>query len=137
MGEKIGPVLLQVRPMPREDVFHDIVRLHFDHRPFASAGRVLVVEYGEKRIRAVARGAPKNDKAGICLDLESRKKLGLSASDTAQFVFRAASFIDEVRWAWSATNAMPRIAARLGIISVGLGALGGLLGALSLWLALN
>lgn len=128
------PISLHVKQISREDVFHDIVRLHLDHRPFAKAGRVLVVEAKGRCIRAVARGAPKNDKTGIWLDLEARKKLGLPAKGAEQFTFRKASLLDEVLWAWSATDAMPRIAARLGVVSVGLGAVGVILGVWSVWL---
>lgn len=126
---------LTVCPLDREDVFHDMVRVHLDHRPFSNAGAVIIVDHKGKKARLVARGAPKNSKTDIWLDLRSRQKLGLKPNTKAHFVFQQASLCDEFRWAWSATDAMPRIAARLGLISVGLGLLGGFLGALSLWLA--
>lgn len=131
-----GPIELMVGQIAAEDVFGDVVRVHLDHRPFAKAGRVIVVEHGGRRIRAVARGAPKNNKTGIWLDLRSREKLGLKPNATASFGFKKASFFDEFLWAWSATDAMPRIAARLGLVSVGLGAVGVMLGSFSLWVTL-
>lgn len=126
---------LTVQQIDWEDVFHDMVRVHYNHRPFAKAGAVIVVEHGGKKARLVARGVPKNSRSAIWLDLRSREQLGLKPNTQASFTFKKASLCDEFRWAWSATDAMPRIAARLALISVGLGLLGGLLGALSVWLA--
>ena len=130
------PITLTVRQVEREDVFHDVVRVHLDHRPFAQAGTVVVVGHAGREVRLVARGAPKRDKTGVWLDLRSREKLGLKPNEQAPITFKQATICDEFKWAWSATDAMPRIAARLGLLSVGLGLLGVLLGALSLGLAI-
>lgn len=134
MVDSSDRIELTVRQVDWEDVFHDMVRVHYAHRPFAKAGAVILVEHGGKKARLVARGAPKNSKSDIWLDLRSREQLGLKSNAQASFTFRKASLCDEFRWVWSATNAMPRIAARLALISVGLGLLGVLLGAWSVWL---
>lgn len=136
MTRSSGPVTLSVRQVEIEDVFHDIVRVHLDHRPFAKAGAVVIVEHKGKTIRLVARGAPKNDKGAVWLDLRSRQRLGLMPNTQAEIHFKKASLRDEFLWAWCATDAMPRIAARLGLLSVGLGLLGVILGVLSFGLAL-
>lgn len=62
-----------------------------------------------------------------------RRKLGVRLNVPAEFVFDEANLWDECVWAWSATDAMPRVAARLGAISVGLGGVGLLLGLISLF----
>lgn len=136
MAASNGPIDLTVRQVDWEDVFHDIVRVHLDHRPFAKAGAVVIVEHSGNTIRLVARGAPKNDRSAVWLDLRSREKLGLEPNTQAAITFKKASLRDEFMWAWSATDAMPRIASRLGLLSVGLGFLGVLLGALSVVLAI-
>lgn len=135
MAKTVGPVTLTVQQVDWDDVFHDIVRVHLDHRPFAKAGAIVIVEHAGKSMRLAARGAPKNDRERIWLDLRSREKLELKPKAQAAITFRQAWLWDEFMWAWSATDPMPRIAARLGLVSVLLGVLGGLLGALSLWLA--
>lgn len=136
MGNSIEPVMLTVRQVDIEDVFHDVVRVHLNHRPFAKAGAVVIVEHAGKKIRLAARGAPKNDKTCVWLDLRSREKLGLQPNTQAAISFSKASLRDEFIWAWSATDPMPRAAARLGLLSVGLGFVGVLLGGLSIGLAI-
>lgn len=62
-----------------------------------------------------------------------RSKLGIRPNTSAEFIFEKANLWDECVWAWSATDAMPRVAARLGAISVGLGGVGLFLGLISLF----
>ena len=50
-----------------------------------------------------------------------RQKLGVTENKVAELTFEEASLLDEFLWAWSATDAMPRIATRLGVISLALG----------------
>jgi hypothetical protein len=71
-------------------------------------------------------------KTGISLDSATRARLDVKLNKTASFTFEEASLWDELVWAWSATDAMPRVAARLGAISVVLGAVGLFLGIVSL-----
>jgi len=136
MTTRCGPVELTVGQIDRDNVFNDVVRVHLDHRRFAKAGKLIVVEHNGRSIRAVARGAPQQDKSRIWLDLRCREKLGLRPNAKGSFVFRKASWWDEFVWAWHASDAASRIAARIGLVSVGLGLLGAALGGLSLWLAL-
>jgi hypothetical protein len=49
------------------------------------------------------------------------------------FLIQAGTTSDEVLWAWNATNAMPRIAARLSVASVGFGVIGLAVGVMSLF----
>ena len=137
MSRTVGPVSLKVAPAPAVDVFHDMVRVHLTHRPFANAGRIIIVRHGRNRILAVARGAPKNCRDTIWLDLRAREQLDVAPSTVSEFYFEEAGLLAEIRWAWSATDAMPRVAARLGAISVALGFIGLLLGGLSVWLSLR
>lgn len=113
-------------------MFGDIVRVDLTHRPFAKAGNVVRIRHGKHLARAVARGTPTRGKATISLDSSTRERLHLKSNSTATLIFERANLIDEFLWAWNATDAMPRIASRLGLISVLLGLLGLMLGALSL-----
>lgn len=130
--EKNGPVELTILNAPLRDVMSDIVRLDLSHRPFARAGSVIAIRHGSKRVLAVARGPAGVGKTGISLDSATRAKLGVKLNKTASFIFEKANLWDELIWAWSATDAMPRVAARLGAISVVLGAIGLFLGIVSL-----
>ena len=134
--EKNGPVNLKVVQAKLNDVFGDRVRVHNSHRPFSRAGDIIVVRHRDKWIAAVARGPLGHSKSTIQLDQRNRTKLGASASGTQEFSFEEAGWMAQFQWAWNATDAVPRVAARLGIVSVILGALGLALGALSVILTL-
>ena len=127
-----GPVTLEVSDAQLRDVMGDLVRVDFSHRPFARAGSVVGIRHNGKRVFVVARGPAGVGKSGISMDQATRKELGLRPNDKAEFVFEKANFWGECVWAWKSTDAMPRIAARLGAISVGLGGIGLILGIISL-----
>ena len=132
MRKQTITVDLKIVEAGRGDVFSDIARFHLDYRPFARAGRIVVLKAGTNKARVVARGAVGNSKDTISLDSATRERLVLKANQRITFVIQKASFIDEVIWAWTATDAMPRIAARLSAASVGLGLIGLILGIISL-----
>lgn len=120
-----------------EDVFSDIARLHLDHRPGAEAGKIIMLTVGGKTAYAVARGLRSGTSKGqIALDSAMRERLDVKANQVYEFEIKPAGFWGSVCWAWHSTDAMPRVAARLGAISVGLGVLGVLLGLFSLYLTL-
>ena len=125
-------VRLVVKSMELDDVFEDMVRVHLSHRPFAKAGSIVVVHANGQTIHAVARGAPSNDRECIFLDLATRERLSVKLNEKVDFEFRRADFLDEIMWAWNATNAMPRVAARLAALSVFLGFSGLMLGIVAL-----
>jgi len=85
----------------------------------------------------VARGAKGNDNQTITLDLRLRQKLDIKPNQSAEFSFEPASLLDQLCWAWNATDAMPRVGARLAVLSVALGAVGLALGVISLVVALR
>ena len=122
---------LMVKSLSLGDISEDMARVHLDHRPGSNAGRVIVLKVGSKRVRALARGAPANSRGTIHLDQAMRDKLDVALNTEVDFTITRGRFWDEFLWAWQATNAMPRVAARLGTISVMLGMLGLFLGILS------
>jgi len=123
---------LKVLEIDLEDVFEDMVRVHLDHRPNIKAGQLAVVCVGKKTKRAVVRGSKANQRGVISMDLATRERLGLSAGATADFRFKKANLLDDWIWMWNATNASARAAARLGLISLILGFIGLVLGAVPL-----
>ena len=124
--------MLTVKSLSRDDVFGDMVRIHQSHRPGTRAGDVIVVWARGRHVRALARGAPANNKTAIYLDMSTRGRLGVRLGEEVEFDITEADFMDEMLWALSATDAMPRIAARLGVLSFVLGLLGLVLGLISL-----
>jgi hypothetical protein len=123
---------LKVIELELEDVFGDMVRVHIDHRPGTRAGQVIVVKVGKCKIRAIARGSRANSRDVIAMDLETRRRLGLDAGAIAEFSFSKGSVCDEWIWAWHASDATPRVAARVSLLSLMLGLLGLILGVVSL-----
>lgn len=135
--KKSGPVSLTVVSAPSEDVMIDAARVDLSHRPFCRAGGVIVIRAGDAKVRVVARGlAGGMTKEYISLASAVRSKLKVKPGQTYDFVFEQAGWRDGLYWAWHATDAMPRIAARLGVVSVVLGFIGAVLGGWSLYLTL-
>jgi hypothetical protein len=129
--------LLTVRQLQLNEVFQDMARVAFEHRPHSKAGKVIVLKARGMTARALARGAPGREPDSIYLDDATRDRLGLSVGEQVDFTISPGRFWDEFRWGFSATNAVHRVATRLGLISVGLGLLGLLLGLVALWLTLS
>jgi len=127
-----GPIDLTVVNADQRDVMGDVARVDISHRPFARAGQVIVIRHGRKKAHAVARGASSAGKNSIALESAIRAKLGVRINQQATLNFEEAGYLTQLRWAWNASDAMARIAARLAVVSVGLGVLGLLLGIISL-----
>ena len=83
--------------------------------------------------RVPSRAGPANSRNTIHLDQATRERLGLKLNESVDFLIQAGTTSDEVLWAWNATNAMPRIAARLSVASVGFGVIGLAVGVMSLF----
>lgn len=125
-------VQLKVSDVALRDVFSDVVRVHKSHRDFARAGEIIRVNCKGKHAYAVARGPVGVGKTGIAMDLALRERLNVNPGEVCDFEFTKAGPWGQLCWAWRATDAMPRIAARLGVLSVILGLIGLILGIISL-----
>lgn len=139
-SKKNKDLKLTIKQSRLADVMEDIARFDNSYRTFdgklVRAGQVVRLEANNKIARVVARGPAGLKKSEISLSSEVRDKLGVQSGQEVSFSVSKANWIDDFLWAWGATNAMPRIAARLGLVSVGLGFLGVLLGLYSLYLTL-
>jgi len=116
--------VLKVHQVELDEVFEDMARVAYEHRPHSKTGRIIVLKVGNKVARVMARGAPGRDQKSIYIDDATRERLGLSTGREANFTILPARFWDEFVWAWQATNPVTRVAGRLGIIALGLGAVG-------------
>lgn len=126
---------LRIKQSRLADVMADIARFDNSHRTFdgklVRAGRVVVLKVNGKTARVVARGPAGVEKDEISLSSEIRDRLDVTTGKQVNFTIAKANWIDDFLWAWSATDAMPRIAARLGVISVFLGLMGLIFGIIS------
>jgi len=128
---------LEVKQVEKDDVFGDLARLHSSHRPGILAGQVCRIEVANSTIFAVARNTRGNERGTIYLDDALRSRLGVKDGMSYDFKVSKAGWYGQFVWAWTASNAVNRVAARLGVLSVLLGALGLMLGVLSVWLTFN
>lgn len=128
---------LSVKRAHNEDLFGDRFRLNYMYRrdergALICASSVCWIGVGRRRALAVAKGLPATDGAVIRIDESLRRKLQLKEGESADFTFRRAGLISELRWAWSASNPGYRMASRLAAVSLVLGASGLSLGIISL-----
>lgn len=123
---------LEIHELPLSDIFEDMARLALEHRPGTRAGDVIKLTVAGRSARAIARGAPKNSKNTLHIDLRTRETLGVKLNQAVDVQIEKSGLIGEVLWALRASNAMPRVAARLAVLSVALGFVGFLLGVVSL-----
>lgn len=128
---------LLVQQADKEDIFEDLVRLHKSHRPGILAGSICRVTVDDRAILAVARNSTDNIPGIISLDEALRSRLKVKNGGQYDFSIEAASFWSQVKWGWSATNPVNRVATRLAVLSVSLGILGLVLGLLSVYLSLG
>ena len=129
---------LKVIELRTADVFQDMVRVHRIHRPAIPAGRIFRVRHVTKSVLLVARGARANQRNTFAIDLKTRQALGIPRyGEDVEVTFSNANPVDELVWGWRASEPVSRIASRLGLLSVVLGAIGAVLGAWSLWLTMS
>jgi hypothetical protein len=124
---------LTVHQVLKDDIFHDMVRVHYSHREGIKAGQICRVSTNGKTVLAVARGTPGNDTNGIWLDDAMRTHLSLKERATAEFEIDKASWYQEFTWMWHSSDPVIRTAGRLGVISFVLGLFGLALGLISLF----
>ena len=123
--------------LDKGDVLRDLVWVHYSHRQGIKAGHVCRVSANGKSIIAAVRNSPHNDTRGIWLDDLQRTALGVKEEKEADFHFKRARWYDEFRWTWRSSDPVNRTAGLLGIVSLGLGIIGVLLGAWSVYLTVK
>ncbi|MBI3699352.1 MAG: hypothetical protein HY242_02755 [Afipia sp.] len=126
-------VRLLVHQANKEDIFEDMVRVHTSHRSPILAGKIFRVTSSNGTTLAVARNTPKNDRSGIWMDDEMRRRLQVTDGEKEEFTFKAIHWWENFVWLWSVSNPTNRVAAHLSFISLGLGVIGLILGVVSIW----
>lgn len=129
---------LTVHELPVQDSWKDMARVPKDYRVDAngkrfSRSKVCKVIVGDKHKLLAIHGSPEKD-ARIMLDSPTRIDLGhLKVGSSYDVELRPVGWLGYWRWAWNASEPAYRVPAQISLISLVLGVIGLLLGALSLW----
>jgi len=127
---------LTVHEMPVEDSWRDIARVPKKYRRDARGkliprAKICDVTIGGKHKLLAVRGCPEDD-ARILLDSRTRADLGVKLGSSYEVQLRPVGWLGYWRWAWDAADPAYRVPAQISLISLILGVVGLLLGALSL-----
>jgi hypothetical protein len=131
-------VRLKVEQADRDDVYKDIVRIperwrSVDNRRTLPEGSVCKITVaGARKAYAIVRGLRDREDQVIKVDERLRNLLGMKVGEEVELTLEEVALIGQLRWAWSASDVAYRVMARLAVLSIILGALGGALGLLSL-----
>lgn len=113
---------LEVHQGREGEVYKDIVRIHEGSRGNLKAGRVHKFSTCHGTAYFILRGGDAGQNVGkILMDDVSRTTMGLTLNSRYKFDIREAGFWGELWWACNAVDPTYRIAARLGVLSFGLG----------------
>jgi hypothetical protein len=131
-------VKLRVVRADQQDVYRDIVRIPEQFRQ-ASDGKTLpegevckITAHGNgKTAFVILRGKQDSNEQVIWLDERTRNRLGVSPGDEISLEMKTVGLCGQWRWAWSSSDPAYRASARLALLSVVLGAVGVLLGLVS------
>ena len=141
MSKRLG-VKLVVKKALEEEVYRDIARVPEIHRKDSEGrtiteGSVCKLSTAGKSTYALLRGKGDVTEAAIWLDERTRNHLGIAIGDEREFEFQPVGMRGQTRWAWNASDPSYRVSARLAVLSLVLGALGLILGLLSIWLSVR
>lgn len=132
-------VKLLVARADEGDVNRDLVRIHYDDRIGLKSGIICLISNKDSLSSSskyfVLRGLPRGTPSTIQIDEGAREVLGVSLGRQAVFQIEEAGWWGALQWAWSATDPAYRIAAKLGVLSFGLGCLSVVLAGVSITLA--
>jgi hypothetical protein len=129
---------LRVRQARAEDVYKDLVRIPEIHRTDSKGIKIpegtvckLTVTASKSKLVCM-RGCGDEQAPLILMDEKTRDDLMVTDGKEYAFELDRASWIGHCRWACAASDPAYRIPAQLGLFSLALGAVGLVLGLLSL-----
>jgi hypothetical protein len=114
---------LNVQQAAKEDVYRDIVLI--------TEGSVCKVIAPGGKAYGIFRGLGNSSERVITMDERLRNLLHVSDGGDVEVQFEKVGWWGQFSWAWSASDLAYRAAARLALLSVILGALGLVLGLIS------
>lgn len=123
---------LRVASARSEEVVKDIIRVSRLDRGGIPSGQICKVTVEGRKKYFIVRGLSEEQNGQILMDDLSRQSLGVDLGKQYDFEIQIAGIIGKIWWACTVTDPGARIAAWLGVLSVALGFLGVVLGALSL-----
>ena len=132
---------LKITHIDSEDVYKDMARIPKSYRhdyrgALIPEGRVCKVIVNQKELLLSLRGSNQYSDAVICIDEKTRNDLELTIGTEADFNFRKVGWWGQFLWAWRASDPIYRIAARVALVSLILGAVGLLLGVVGIYIAI-
>ena len=135
----MGPVhKLTVLQAWEDDVYRDIARVFKEDRddiPEGTICKIWNINSGKVALSAV-RGLPESARDHIMLDAFGRERLGIKQLSCFQFKFEKVGWLGTIQWACRSAEPGARIAAWIGVVSLGLGVLAILLGLIAIALAI-
>jgi hypothetical protein len=128
---------LTIHELPVADCWKDMARIPKDYRRTESGDRIkrntiCKVTIGRKSKKLALRGSPVKE-AQILLDSPTRHELEVQVGQSYDVKIQRVRWLGYWQWAWSAADPSYRLTAQISLISLALGVIGLLLGALSLW----
>lgn len=123
MSKSVHKATLVVRSARYADVYKDTVRISEADRGPLRLGKIHRFTHGKCSTYAVLRGLAPVRQGQILMDEAVRFRLEAKFGELQEFTISEASFWGQLVWGWSATDPTYSAATRLGVLSVGLGAL--------------
>ncbi len=126
---------LTVKRASKDEVFGDIARVSEEYRTTPAgktirSGTVCRITVNGRSAYAVMKGTPDESVQLIYMDEYLRLKLKVEPKDTLEFKFYPAGLYGSVVWTWNATDPVYRVASRMSVLSLALGIISLVLGAL-------
>lgn len=127
---------LKVVQAKEADVYRDIIRIPEIHRKDEKGntipeGKVCKVTVRSKSTFALIRGDYDETKRQVRIDERLRNKLNINLDDTVIMKIKTVCLWGSFRWACDASDPAYRVMAFMAILSIGLGAIGVMLGVIS------
>lgn len=120
-----------VKGLGSSDTSQDIVRIHYDNRKGIPRHSVIELRgNGQKKNVVVLGHDEKPDE--ILMDIDTRTHFGVTKDKPYDFEFEAVGFIGKVNYLLKATAPSTFIPAWISVLSLFLGAVGAVLGVISL-----
>ncbi len=131
---------LRIQQLPREEVYKDMARIPEGFRMDKKGspipeGRICKVKAAGRSKLLSLRGREGESGAVILMDAKSREDLSVAEGAEEDFTLTRVWLVGQFLWSWRASDPLYRIPAQVALLSAVFGALGALLGALSLFLA--